>query len=36
MDMPAKPDVVQDGHAAEDFDLLKGPGNTQFGALGKA
>jgi hypothetical protein len=33
MDMTTQPDVVQHGHAAEDLDLLKGPGYPQGGAL---
>ena len=33
MDMPAKADIVQNGHAPEYLDLLKGSGHTQFGAL---
>ena len=31
MDMAAKADVVQNGHAAENFNFLKSPRHTQFG-----
>ena len=27
--MPAQFDVIQDGHSAEEFDLLEGPGDSQ-------
>ena len=33
VDVPAQADVVQDGHALEEFDLLEGAGDSQLGPL---